>query len=139
MAYSALGPVSVGIYTLLNVAGLTALVGTRIYDDVPQAPTFPFVWYEARMVTDQRGMGTGALPEIELRVHSFSTYQGAKEAQEVNQKVIELLKDKAVTVTGYMQAGLVFHDEELLLPDEVINGVKCRELVSRFRIYVQEN
>lgn len=137
MAYLALGPVSVGLYTLLNVAGLTALVGTRIYDDVPQAPTFPFVWYEIRE-REQRGFGTGGFPEIEVRVHAFSQYEGAKEAQSIIQKVIQLLRDQAVTISGYNQAGRIFYDETVLLPNEVIDGVKCRELVASFRIYAEE-
>jgi len=139
MAYLSLSPVSVGVRALLNVAGLTALVSTRIYDDVPQAPTFPFVWYEVREARDVRGFGTGGLPEVELRVHSFSTYEGAYEVQTIGAKVIQLLRDQAVTVTGYTQAGLIFYDTTTLLPDEVINGVKVRELVSNFRIYVQES
>lgn len=139
MAYLSLSPVSVGVATLLNVAGLTALVGARIYDDVPQSPTFPFVWYEVRESRDMRGFGTGGFPEVELRVHAFSQYEGAKEAQSVIQKVIELLRDQPLTVTGYAHAGLVFYDETVLLPNELIAGVKCRELVAMFRIYVQES
>jgi hypothetical protein len=138
VASLALGPVSVGLLTLLNVSGLTALVGTRIYDDVPQAPTFPFVWYEVSEFQDVRGFGTGGLPEVELRVHSFSVYKGAKDVQAITQQVIALLKDKAVTVSGYAQAGLIFYDRTVLLPDELIQGVKCREMVAFFRIYVEE-
>lgn len=137
MAYLALGPVSVAVYAALNVAGLTALVGSRIYDDVPRNPTFPFVWYEVRE-RDQRGFGTGGFPEIELRVHVFSNYEGTKEAQSIGQKVIELLRDQALSITGYTQAGLVFYDETQLLSDQVIAGVKVRELVAFFRIYASE-
>lgn len=138
MAYLSLSPVLVGIYNLLNVAGLTALVSTRIYDDVPQAPTFPFVWFEARE-QDMRGMGTVGLPMVELRVHAFSQYEGTKEAQSIIQKVVELLRDKAVTVSGYTQAGLIFYDETVDLPLVEINGVKCREMVAFFRLFVEES
>jgi hypothetical protein len=138
MAYLALGPVSVGVYAKLNVSGLTALVSSRIYDDVPRNPTFPLVWYEVQEAQDLRGFGTGGLPEIELRVHVFSAYEGAKEAQSIGQKVIELLRDQALTVSGYTQAGLVFYDRTVLLADQAIEGVKVRELVAMFRIYVEE-
>lgn len=137
MAYLSLSPVAVGLYSKLNVAGLTALVGSRIYDDVPQAPTYPFVWIEVNE-QDVRGFGTRGLPEVEVRVHAFSTYAGMKEAQQITQKVIELLRDQAVTVSGYTQAGLVFYDTTVSLPNEMINGVKVREVVSMFRIYVEE-
>lgn len=139
MAYLALGPVSIALYTALNVAGMQALIGSRIYDAVPQGPTFPFVFYQVREARDARGMGTGGLPEIELRVHAFSTYEGMKEAQSIIQKAIELLRDQSLTITGYAHAGRVFYDETLPFGDELIQGVACRELVAMFRIYVEES
>ena len=126
---------------MLNVAGLTALVSTRIYDDVPQNPTFPFVWYELKE-RDQRGFGTGGFPEVELRVHAFSSsdlYNGMGEAHSIAAKVIELLRDQAVTVSGYAQAGRIFYDETVPLANQLIAGVKCRELVAMFRLYVEES
>lgn len=137
MAYLALSPVAVGIYGLLNVVGLTALATGGIYDDVPQGVTFPFVFYEVDE-HDMRGFGTGGLPEVSLRVHAYSTYEGSKEAQGIVQKVIQLLRDQSVTVSGYTQCGRIFYDDTVMLPDEIVNGVKCRELVAMFRIYVEE-
>lgn len=138
MAYLALSPVSAAVYAKLNVAGMTALVSTRIYDDVPRAPTYPFVWFEVQE-RDVRGFGTGGLPEVELRVHAFSTYQGMKEAQSICQKAVELLRDQPLTITGYEHAGLVFYDETVSLQDQAIEGVKVQELVAKFRIYARES
>lgn len=137
MAYLALGSVADAVYTALNVAGLTALVSSRIYDDVPQAPTFPFVWYEVHEREIGR-MGGGGFPEIELRVHVFSKYEGTTEGHTISKKVIELLRDQTVSITGYNQAGKIFYDETKLLSDEVIAGEKCRELVSFFRVFAEE-
>lgn len=137
MAYLALGAVSVAVYGVLNVAGLTALAPGGITDDPAQSTAFPFVWYEVRE-REARGFGTVGLPEVQLRVHVFSKYEGMKEAQAAVAKAIELLRDQALSVTGYRQAGLVFYDETVLLPNEEINGIKCHELVAQFRIYVEE-
>lgn len=144
MAYLSLDPVADAVLVLLNVTGLTTLLGsgTRIHDDVPQNPTFPFVWYEVRESRDMRGFGTGGFPEVELRVHAFSSsddYNGMQQVHEIIQKVIELLRDQALTITGYNHAGGIFYDDTILLPNEEIAGVKCRELVARFRIYAQES
>lgn len=142
MAYLSLSPVSAAVYVLLNVSGLTNLVSTRIYDDVPQKPTFPFVFYELQENRDLRGFGTVGLPEVQLRVHVFSStddYNGMGQAQEIVQKVIELLRDQALTVTGYNHAGRIVYDETTLLSNEIIAGVKCRELVASFRIWVEES
>ena len=57
--------------------------------------------------------------------------------QRIVAKAIELLKDQALTVVGYTQAGRVFFDEIVALPYEAINGVKCHELVASFRIYLE--
>jgi hypothetical protein len=134
--YLALAPVAAAVYAALNVAGMTALASAGVHADVQQATAFPFVLYEVQE-RDLRGFGTGSLPEVALRVHAFSTYEGPYEAQIIIAKAIELLKDVALTVTGYTQCGRVFYDETVALPNELINGVKCYELVAQFRIYVE--
>lgn len=137
MAYLALKPVSAAVYGVLNVAGLTALAAV-VGDDIPQGQALPYVWFEVREA-DKRGFGTGGLPEVELRVHAFSAYQGMTEAQSIIQKVIELLRDQSLTVSGYAHCGQVMYDETVTVPDEVVNGVRVKELVAFFRIYVQES
>ena len=142
MAYLSLSPVTVSVYALLNVSVVTSLAPGGVRDDVPQAPTFPFVWLELRE-QDIRGFGTGGLPEVELRVHTFSRYEGMKDAQAINAKVIELLRDQALsavtlTASGYKQAGLITYRETVPLPDEELHGVKVRELVSIFTLWVEE-
>lgn len=137
MAYLSLAPVSAGIYTLLNVAAITSLV-TKVAASIDQNTALPYVWFEVRE-RDVRGLGTGGLPEVELRIHTFGDVRlGVKPLQAVNQKVIELLRDQLVTVSGYRQAGHIFYDETVLLTGEERNGVKVDELVSLFRIYVEE-
>ena len=138
MPYLSLSPVSVGLYAALDVAGLTALVGSRIYDGVPQAPVFPFVYYAVQEAREMRGFGTGGMPEVTFDVEVFSQYEGMKEAQTVMQKVIELLRDQPLTVSGYAQAGRVFYDATVASPIDMINGVKVSGVVSRFRTYMEE-
>jgi hypothetical protein len=137
-SYSALSPVSVGIFAVLNVAGLTALATGGVCDDVAQNTGYPFVLYEVH----ERAIGgfgtkpgTKQLAEIDLMVHVFSQFQGMSEAQSVMDKVIELLKD-APAVTGY-SSWAIFHDETLNLGDQDVGGVKVKELVARFRLYVE--
>lgn len=137
-SYSALSPVSAGVYTALNVAALLALATGGVGDDLAQLTGYPSVLYE---VTETRGgglgtkPGRGTLPEIDLRVHVFSTYQGWSEAQAAMGKVIELLTDPP-TVTGYA-SWAIFHDQTIPLADQIIAGVKVKELVGLFRLYVE--
>lgn len=136
MSLLALSPVSAAVYGVLNVASVTALAVGGVHDDVPQRPTYPFVWYEVQE-RDLRGFGTGELPEVTLRVHVFSQYAGLKQAQAVLRACVAVLKDVALTVAGYAMCGHVFYDETVTLVDEQIAGVKVHELVASFRIYVE--
>jgi hypothetical protein len=133
----ALGPVSVAVYAALNASALTT-VATFYGDSLPQAPALPCVMFSVGE-RDLRGFGGGGMPEVALRVHVYSRYDGFKEGQAVAAVVVGLLKDKALTVTGYQQAGLVFYDETVPLTDELVNGVVCHELAMNFRVYVEES
>lgn len=134
----ALSPVSVAVYGVLSGdATLSGLVGGRIYDDVRQGAAYPYLWYEVRE-RDMRGFGGGALPEIEVRVHAFDgAHRGAQVVQQIIARAVALLKDAAVSVTGFVQCGRVVYDETVLLPDEDVNGEKVRELVALFRVWVE--
>ena len=135
---SALSPVSVAVLGILKQdATLMGLTTGGWHEDVPPAPVWPFGWYEVRE-RDVRGFGTGGLPEVELRTHVFSQVSGLAQAQRINNIVVHLLKDASLTVEGYQQCGLVFSDESIPIADSEINGVKCHELVSFFRIYVEQ-
>jgi hypothetical protein len=136
MANLSLSAVSVGIYTALNVAGLTALVSTRIFDQLPRAVQYPCVEYTVSK-SEARGMGTTELPECTVRVSTFSTSDTGAEAQAIVAKVEDLLKDVSLTVSGYRMAGRVIWRESLDLGVTEVNGVKVREWVSQFTAYLE--
>lgn len=131
-------PVAEAVLALLVAdQTLVDLAVGGIHDELPQDPPFPCVWCEYLTEIDRRGLGLGTLPEIALRVHVFSAYGGRREGQAVLDRVIALLKDAALAVTGWTQAGLVFYDSAVSLPAEALDGVKVHELVANFRIYVE--
>lgn len=136
MANISLSAVSVGIYTALNVAGLTALVSTRIYDQQPPKPTYPCVEYTVSK-SEARGLGTTELPEVTIRVSTFSKAATGAEAQAIVAKVEDLLKDQSLTVSGYRMAGKVIWRESVDLGVTEINGEKVREWVSQFTAYLE--
>lgn len=135
MANLALDPVSVAVFGKLDVAALQTLATGGIFDDIPQEVLFPCVLYEVSE-RDIRGFGTGGLPEVSLRVHAFGLDLVGLQA--IVAQVITLLKDVALTVSGYSMCGHVFYDDTLIVSDALINGVKCHELVVNFRIYVEQ-
>jgi hypothetical protein len=135
MAALSLSAVAVGVYSALNVAGLTALT-PRIYDAIPRKVTYPCVAYSLDE-DEGRGLGTREMSECTLRVSTFSTSETGAEGQAIAAKVKELLKDATLTVSGYQVAGRVFWRSTTDLGFTELYGVMTREWVSEFSIYVE--
>jgi hypothetical protein len=135
MANLSLSALSVGVYTALNVAGLTNLVSTRIYDFLPPTPTYPCVEYRVSK-TEARPLGTTEMPECSIRVSVFSQSATGAEAQAIVAKIEDLLKDVSLTVAGYQMAGRVRWDQSIFLGTTDINGVKSNEWVIDFTTWL---
>lgn len=138
MAVLAGSPVTAAVYSALTGdATLAGLVGARVGDDIRQATAFPYLWLEVRE-SDRSGFGAApVLAEVELRVHCFSDYRGAKQAQTILARVIEVLRHQTLTVAGWGACGATFYDETVPLPAEDINGVRVVEVVAMFRLHVE--
>ncbi|HWB15972.1 MAG TPA: DUF3168 domain-containing protein [Vicinamibacterales bacterium] len=135
----ALGPVSAGIYAALNVPRLTSLATGGIWTDVPQGATYPAVLFDVTETQQLGGFGTkpgvGMLPEIALRIHVYSQYAGFDEAHRILSVVKSLLAD-APDVDGW-SSWAIFWDDVIPLADEVVAGVKVKELVANARLFVE--
>lgn len=139
MATSVLSPLMAALITLLRAdATLTTLAPGGIYDGVPQDVEWPFVLIELRERPVQ-GIGLGTLPEVQIWTHAFSKREGMKEARAINDQLVVLLKNQAITVSGFNHCGgTIFHDASEPIPNTDINGVICRELVGQFRAYFEK-
>lgn len=141
MAYLSLSPVSKAVLAVLNIPAVTELAPGGVDDGFVRGRTDARVWFEVQE-TDIRGFGAGiGLPEVELRVHAVvpvDVYRGMKRAQDIAAEVIKLLRDATLTVDGYVQCGRVLYEETVPLAGEVVEGVAVNELVSRFRLWVEE-
>lgn len=136
----ALNAVSAAIYTALNVSGLTALAPGGAVDDIAQIRAYPCVLFDVSEALQLGGFGTypgavGRLPEIALRVYVYSKHEGQKENQAVMAKVQELLAWPP-TVSGH-SACAIFWDDAIAVGDELIAGVKVKELTANARLYVE--
>src|ERR1035437_2253192 len=98
-------PVTDAVFGLLQDTTLQTAVAGRIFDDIPEGTPRPLVLVEILNEIDQRGLGTGGLPELDLRTHVFSDLGSLSEARAINTMVVALLKDSAITIVGYAQAG----------------------------------
>jgi Fe-S oxidoreductase len=95
------------------------------------------ILYEIAGERDVRGLGTGNLPEVDLRVHTFSDEGSMAEAQEINRQIVTLLKDAVVSVTGFNQCGRIVYHETLMFPAEELHGVKVTEVVSLYTVWIE--
>lgn len=139
MPFTPLSAVATAVYGALNVAALTSLAPGGVHDDVPQDASFPFVLVEVSEEAQHGGFGTrsgqGALPEVRIRAHVYSTYEGRRQQQVIVDKVIELLQTPPA-VSGY-SAWEIFHDQTIPMEDDLVAGVKVKELMATFRLYVE--
>lgn len=132
MAYSALDPLSDGVFAKLNVAALKTGLGitVTIKDFVPQPNPFPFLLYVLRE-KDISGLGNGpSVKQIQLRLHVFSQFQGMQQAKEIMTVAISLLQFQTPAATGWQIPAVGRPSDVIEFGESEINGVVCRELVS---------
>lgn len=131
-------PVAEALYGVLQDAALQSALGGRLYQDLPQNVPQPCAFFEIFDETDRRGFGPGGLPEIDLRTHVYTAKGNLSEAHAINLQIVALLKDAAITVTGYAQCGLIVYHNSMPVPDGELNGVKVHEVVSFFTIWCEQ-
>lgn len=145
-SYSALSPVSAGIYTALSVVAVTALAVGGVCDDVAQSTAVPFLLY---VVSEKSLGGLGSQPgragfvdEIALRLHAFTEYQGGKVGQQICDAAIGAVlvafdaDAPTVTIVGYRVCDCVWHETSEPF-DSDVGGVKVKETVSQMTLRVQ--
>jgi hypothetical protein len=137
---SVLSPVTAGVATALTNASLTNLASGPFDTEVPQNTAFPYVWFVVRE-ENARGLGTGGLRKLSVRVHAASigsaTKGPAKELQDITGAAVALLEDATLTVSGFRAAGPVFYsDTSEPLPSE-IGGQACWESIANFYLWVE--
>lgn len=91
-------------------AGVTSLVGQRIYDEPPSSVTFPYLHISSiEPAAWDTSCTQGATVQIGLQAHSRAT-QGRVEATRIAEAVQATLhrNEGALTVTGYNLIEMIF-------------------------------
>lgn len=96
---------------LKNDADIAALVGTRIYDNVPGDTGFPYLTLGDAQVTDW-GAGDVAGAEHHLPFNVYTRGGGRAEAKAIMGTVNAALKDAELTLEGYRLVNLRFLSAE---------------------------
>lgn len=143
-SYSAVAPVSLAVYTALNVPALTTSAPGGVGAVIPQGNVRPYVYFEVSNPIQRGGFGTwpghGDLAELELRIHAISDQPNVSECQALLALAVGLIyQPGALTVAGYtVCANQPMTDVQLLnLGDQVIANVVVHEEVAILRLLVE--
>ena len=117
---------------LVADAGVTALVGARVYDHVPSNAVFPYLSIgeaEAEPFDDKTKSGMMQA----LEIHTWSRARGATETKDVMAAVAAALHRAGLTVTGHELAWIRFTKSEVMLEDDGLtrHGVQTFEVATQ--------
>lgn len=89
------------IALLKGDATLQSLVGTRVFDYLPERSRYPLVVYHIPSSNEWDGEGCNG-DEHQVYVHVYDDYEGSKRPREIMQRVYELLHDNtALSLTDH--------------------------------------
>lgn len=118
-------------------ATLQGLVGTRVYDNVPQTLTYPYVMLESggespfNTLGPAEGAKWGGSSRVDVRV--VSQYRGETQGLTIASRIRAVLDGLRLDVSGYGRPMVTF---ETLVPIGLadVAGVKTREWVLQFAV-----
>jgi hypothetical protein len=124
------------VTTLKATSAVTALVSTRIYNNVPQDTTYPYI--EVTSPTDRAEDTCGRFGALALvDVKAVSQSFGDREAARILNACITALNFVAPALTGHATLGLTWESNDRFR--EVINGVVTRHHVATFRMWTEQS
>lgn len=124
------------IGTLRAAAGLTALVGARIYNNVPMGTVFPYV--EVTAPTANRLDALGRLGQQTLvDVKAVSQWRGDEEGIRIRAQVKLALDGQTPAASGHTILGIAWELNERL--EEMIGGDRTRTLLSTYRVWSEQS
>lgn len=117
------------IYQILSASlPLQAIVAGRIFDEVPQGESFPYIVIgddDLKPWDLDCKLGFEAL----ITIHAFSRYKGRKEAKEIGAKIYDLLHNASIVTDNFASAVCVLDMQTTMVEGDGVT----RHLVARFR------
>ena len=126
-----------GVVTaLLASTGVTGLVSTRVYNNVPQNTAYPLVKITLPMTHRQDTFGRfGATATVDIDVVSQAF--GDLEGTQILDQVVRTLDFTRPTLTGHTSLGLAFDETNRF--SEMVNGIQTRHHVASFRYWTEQS
>lgn len=114
-------------------APLAALVSSRVYDYVPQKPTFPFVNVgEDALAATDTSTSNGA--SIAATIHTWSGSRGRKECKQIQSEIRAALHTAALSAAGFVFEYCLWSDSQSFIDADGVT----RHGVCVYDIYLRE-
>lgn len=109
------------VVRLKAFGALTALIGSRIYDQVPPNPTFPYVsWGPDQSISDDADCITGF--EVSIQIDAWSRTVGLSEVKRIAEAVRAALHDYDLPLTDNALVSILHRSTQNLKdPDGLTN------------------
>ncbi len=122
-------PVQEAIHdALVGDTTLQTLVGTRVYDAVPDDATYPYVTIGDADATEWDTKNSFGMDQM-LHIHTWSRYRGQREAKLIMSAIHGALHNQPLTVDGHDLISLRFSASFVVMDPDGLT----RHGVSRFR------
>jgi len=107
---------------------LTAVLGAKVFDDIPENTSYPYVQLGEDTAIDYSTKDqTGS--EVSVNVDVWSRYRGSLEAKNIMDRIHTLLHDSSLSVTGSNFINMRFEFSDIIRDPDGIT----RHGVMRFR------
>jgi hypothetical protein len=119
--------------TTVNAAAIQTLVGTRVYDHVPQETEFDYITIGEITAVDFSTKSFDG-QESTVTFHAWSRYAGRKKAKQITGALYTLFHNNPVTVSGHNHFQMQFDFEDTFLDPD---GLTYHGVI-RFRSLIHE-
>lgn len=120
------------IYALLATGSPTVAEG-RVYDDVPDNPTYPFVQIAgSQMIPDDLDPGDNGVSEF-FDLHVWSRERGFKQARNIMGAIKDILHKASLTIPGRASAHCWVRGDRLFREEDgtTRHGIVSIEIIHR--------
>jgi hypothetical protein len=124
------------VNALLGSTGVTGLVSTRVYNNVPQNTAYPCIKVTLPTIrrTDTYGrLGATALIDVDVISQAFGDLEGAQ----ILDQCVQTLNFTEPSLSGHHSLGLAW--DETTRFAEVVNGIVTRHHVASFRYWTEQS
>lgn len=124
------------VNALLASTGVTDLVSTRVYNNVPQNTAYPFIRVTLPVTRREDTWGRfGALATVDVDVVSQGF--GDLEGSQVLDQIVRTIDFTRPTLSGHTSLGLAWDETNRFA--ESINGITTRHHVASFRYWTEQS